>query len=141
MRGDGAVLPVEPLQQQVERSGPAGHPHPGELRPTLEHVDAAACQRGPPLGLRLERRAGDVDAHLVDAAAAYPRERRGRGHGRELASSCGCTRTPGVPAAGRTTRWAGSADPVTADQNDVVRATSAASTSSDALTQKTTRRR
>ena len=48
---------------------------------------------------------------------------------------------PGVPVAGRTTRWAGSADPVTADQNDVVRATSAASTSSDALTQKTTRRR
>ena len=121
VRGDGAVLPVEPLQQQVERSGSAGHPHPGELRPALEHVDAAARQRGPPLGLRLERRAGDVDAHLVDAAATYPRERRGRGYGRDVRRRGGARARPGVPAAGRTTRWAGSsADPVTADQNDVV---------------------
>ena len=63
VRGDRAVVPVEPLQQQVERSRPAGHPHPGELRPALEHVDTAACQRGPPLGLRPSNAGPGMSTH------------------------------------------------------------------------------
>src|SRR5690242_6721573 len=79
VRGGRPVRAVQPLQEHVERTGPIGNPQPRELRPSWEHLDPPSHAVGPPLGLDLKAWSGDVDADLVDPAAAYA----GKGGGRE----------------------------------------------------------
>ena len=147
-RGRGARPPGRRSGRAAAAAGRAGCGPPG-IRTQANSgrrsstSTAAACQRGPALGLGLEAGPRDVEAHLVDAAAAYARERRGRGDGRDVVVVRVHAHATLSRAAGQDARrWAGQRR-CRSPRSRRRRARSSARLRppSDALTQKTTRRR